>query len=67
MAENSATAAPAHGNGARNEPVNREKEMAEYEKEKQQVKDLLQRRNQLTRSIVCAPSLRRRTDPAADD
>lgn len=52
MAENSAMAAPSNGNGASNEPVNREKEMAEYEKEKQQVKDLLQRRNQLTRSIA---------------
>lgn len=63
MAENSATAAPANGNGVSNEPVNREKEMAEYEKEKQQVKELLQRRNQLTRNIVCASSSRRSQVP----
>lgn len=55
MTENTNTAASAAGSASANngnESFNREKEMAEYEKEKQVVKELLQRRNQLSRNIV---------------
>ncbi|KAK7951943.1 uncharacterized protein PG986_007671 [Apiospora aurea] len=54
MTETSNTAASAAGNSGANgnESFNREKEMAEYEKEKQAVKELLQRRNQLSRNIL---------------
>ncbi|KAK8056778.1 hypothetical protein PG993_002005 [Apiospora rasikravindrae] len=54
MTETSNTAASAAGSAGANgnESFNREKEMAEYEKEKQVVKELLQRRNQLSRNIL---------------
>ncbi|KAK8089582.1 NuA4-domain-containing protein [Apiospora hydei] len=54
MTETSNTAASAAGSAGANgnESFNREKEMAEYEKEKQAVKELLQRRNQLSRNIL---------------
>lgn len=54
MTETSNTAASVAGSAGANanESFNREKEMAEYEKEKQAVKELLQRRNQLSRNIV---------------
>lgn len=59
MTETSNTAASAAGSAGANanESFNREKEMAEYEKEKQVVKELLQRRNQLSRNIVSLISL----------
>ncbi|KAK7969731.1 hypothetical protein PG988_008804 [Apiospora saccharicola] len=54
MTETSNTAASAAGSAGANsnESLSRDKEMAEYEKEKQIVKELLQRRNQLSRNIL---------------
>ncbi|KAK8139881.1 hypothetical protein PG984_001004 [Apiospora sp. TS-2023a] len=54
MTETSNTAASATGSAGANanESLSRDKEMAEYEKEKQIVKELLQRRNQLSRNIL---------------